>query len=184
MSPKRGRPSKFGRPSRLVAVTLPEEVIRGLHKVHPDLAWAIVSLFEKGAPITNGHSQADAELVNIGERESLIVINRSVFTQLPGVDIIPLTADRAFLALDPGCGIGDLENSVLNRLSDPVVDRDERRALQRLRRQIHGWRRNIALNVYTRAIIVIERLRTGKPREVARVRSTVRGTPRPGRSKG
>src|SRR5205814_914451 len=40
---KRGRPPKFGRPSRLVALTLPTQVIRGLRKLHPDLAWAIVA---------------------------------------------------------------------------------------------------------------------------------------------
>jgi hypothetical protein len=30
---KRGRPSKFGRPSQVVALTLPDEVVRGLRKL-------------------------------------------------------------------------------------------------------------------------------------------------------
>jgi hypothetical protein len=48
MSPsKRGRPQKFGRPSQVVALTLPEDVLRGLRKIHHDLGWAIVALFEK-----------------------------------------------------------------------------------------------------------------------------------------
>ena len=48
MSPtRRGRPSKFGRPSQVVALTLPEDVLRGLRKVHSDVGWAIVSLLEK-----------------------------------------------------------------------------------------------------------------------------------------
>src|SRR5262245_58952417 len=72
---KRGRPSKFGRPSQIVALTLPDEVIRGLRRVDHDLAWAIVHMFERGAmpaPAHNGR-QADAELVTIGEGRSLIV---------------------------------------------------------------------------------------------------------------
>ena len=32
--PKRGRPSKFNRPSHLVALTLPDDVIAGLKKLN------------------------------------------------------------------------------------------------------------------------------------------------------
>jgi hypothetical protein len=156
---KRGRPSKFGRASRLVALTLPEDVIRGLRRVHPDLAWAVVSLFEKRAPIPQAHLHADAELVNIGERESLIVISRAAFKELPGVDITPLDDERAFLALDPGCGIGDLEQAVVHRLGSPAIGEDERRTLRGFRRRLQGWRRNRDLRIYTRAIIVIDRVR-------------------------
>jgi len=63
--------------------------------------------------------------VNIGEQESLIVINRAVFKELPGVNIVPLAVDRAFLA-EPGCGIGDLENAVVRRLEDPAIGKGER----------------------------------------------------------
>jgi hypothetical protein len=39
---KRGRPTKFGRASRVVALTLPEDVLSTLRHVHPDPARAIV----------------------------------------------------------------------------------------------------------------------------------------------
>jgi hypothetical protein len=142
-----------------VALTLPQEVIRGLRKVHPDLAWAIVAQFEKRGPMHNGNPRADAELVTIGERESLIVINREVFKRLPGVNIVPLAADRAFLALEPGCGVGDLEVAVLDRLENAAVGSPERQALLHLRRQLRTWRRNRAFRFHTRAIIVVERVR-------------------------
>ena len=45
-----GRPSKFGRPGRVVAVTLPEDALTALHQVDPDTGWAIVKLLERGAP--------------------------------------------------------------------------------------------------------------------------------------
>lgn len=158
---KRGRPPKFGRPSQLVAVTLPREVIRGLRKLHQDLAWAIVAQFEQRAPTNNGKPRADAELVSIGAHDSfLIVINRALFKRLPGVNIIPLTADRAFLALEPGCGVGDLENAVRDRLENRSITESERLALLRFRRELRAWRRNRSLRFHTRTIIVVERVRS------------------------
>jgi hypothetical protein len=158
---KRGRPPKFGRPSELVALTLPTQVIRGLRKLHPDLAWAIVAQFEKRGPMGNGNPQAESELVSIGSRHSfLIVINRALFKQLPGVNIIPLTADRAFLALEPGCGVGDLETSVQDRLENSAVAASERRALLHFRRQLRTWRQNRVFRFHTRTIIVVERSRS------------------------
>src|SRR6266536_3568025 len=117
---KRGSPQKFGRPSEVVALTLPEEVIAGLRKVHQDLAWAIVTMFEKRPP-THVAEPADAELVTIAGQQSLIVVNRMVFKSLPGVEIVPLTAQRAFLALDAGSGMADLERAVIDRLESAAV---------------------------------------------------------------
>jgi hypothetical protein len=156
-----GRPPKFGRPSQLVALTLPTQVIRGLRKVHPDLAWAIVAQFEKRGPMTNGNPRAESELVSTGARDSfLIVINRALFKRLPGVNIVPLTADRAFLALEPGCGIVDLETAVQDRLESSAVATPERRALLHFRNQLRAWRRNRAFRFHTRTIIVVERSRS------------------------
>jgi hypothetical protein len=156
---RRGRPSKFGRPSHVVALTLPEDVIRGLRRVHPDIAWAIVRLFEKRPNRAPDEGvQPDAELVTIAERRSLIVVNRAVFKSLPGISIIPLSANRAFLALDAGRGMADLELAVIDRLDDPASERRERMALKGLRAQLKAWRHDRTLRVHTRAIIVVERL--------------------------
>src|SRR2546427_2662150 len=101
---KRGRPTKFGRPSQVVALTLPDEVVRGLRRIDEDIAWAIVHKFEQeAAPAEAGDGrQPDAELVAIGDRRSLIIVNRTIFRQLPGVRIIPIRGTRALLALEPG----------------------------------------------------------------------------------
>ena len=164
---KRGRPPKFGRPTQVVALTLPEDVVRGLRKVHPDLAWAIVTVFEKEPPRSQRRSeqtQPDAELVMIGERLSLIAVNRAVFKSLPGISIIPLSGNRAFLALEPGRGMTDLELAVIDRLDDAKVDERERTALTMLRTQLRAWRRDHSLRFHTRAIIVVERV--AEPRRV------------------
>ena len=166
--PKRGRPSKFGRPSQVVALTLPEEVVRGFRKIHPDLGWAIVSLFEKtplGEPPPTG-SVSDAELVTIADRRSLIVVNRSVLKSLPGVSIVPLNGNHAFLALEAGRGMADLELAVTDRLEDRKVGRRERKALSTLLVQLRAWRHDRRLRFHTRAIIVVERL--GKASTTAR----------------
>src|SRR5689334_20287038 len=78
---KRGRPPKFGRPGRVVAVTLPEEVVQGLRRVDPDLGWAIVRLFQKQARPAGPppRAVADAELVSVASGRALIAVNRDVF---------------------------------------------------------------------------------------------------------
>lgn len=157
---KRGRPSKFGRPSQLVALTLPEEVVRGLHKVHPDLAWAVVKLFEKLPEHTAApQTQRGPELTRIAARHSLIVVNPQILKSLPGVNIVPLSGDRAFLALDPGRGVTDLELAVTDRLEDPSIAPSERKALKDLRAQLRSWRHDRSLRFHTRTIIVVERVR-------------------------
>ena len=162
MSPsRRGRPSKFGRPSQVVALTLPDDVVRGLRKIDPDVGWAIVALFKKspaGAASSEEAHQPDVELVTIADRRSLIVVNRAVFRHLRGVNIVPLHGDRAFLALDAGRGMTDLELAVIDSLEDPAIEPDERKALRQMRTQLRAWRRDRTLRFHSRSIIVVERL--------------------------
>jgi hypothetical protein len=162
---RRGRPSKFGRPSRVVALTLPEDAIDRLRRVHRDLGWAIVKLLDnepRPAATRAENAQPDVELVSVADRRSLIVVNREVIRNLPGVNIIPLSGNRAFLALDIDRGMSDLELAVSDRLGDPTIERRERRALVALRAQLTTWRRDHELQFHTRAIIVVER-RVKKP---------------------
>lgn len=144
-------------------MTLPEEVVRGLRRINADLGWAIVTLFEnQGDERGSAESVPDVELAAVGPRRKLIVIRRSAFGSLPGVSIIPLSGDRAFLALEPGHGMADLELAVADRLEDQPVGEAERRALLELRQLLRLWRRDPALRFATRAIIVGEVLRGQK----------------------
>jgi len=158
----RGRPSKFGRPSRVVAVTLPHDAIDRLRRVHRDLGWAIMMLLDKEAPEpaprrAEREAEPDVELVTVADRRSLIVINREHIRHLPGVNLIPLRGNSAFLALDIDRGMSDLELAVTDRLDEPTIDRDEARALAELRAQLSTWRRDHGLRFHRRAIIVVER---------------------------
>ena len=161
---KRGRPPKFGRPSQVVALTLPEEVIAGLRTIDADLAWAVVRMFEgetRRAPAAPA-DRTVVRLVGVADRRSLIVVSRAEFTRLPGVMMIPVSATRAFLALEPGLGMSDLELAVTDRLDDGTIDERERKALTRLRAQLRRWRRDRALRFHTRAIIEVEQLSSAR----------------------
>jgi hypothetical protein len=142
-----------------VALTLPDDVVRGLRRVDPDVARAIVALFEKSrARTTAPVVQPDVELVSVADRRSLIVVNRGVLQHLSGVSIIPLHGDRAFLAMDAGRGMSDLELAVVDSLERSDLDQRERAALRTLREQLRSWRHDRHLRFHTRSIIVVERL--------------------------
>jgi hypothetical protein len=158
----RGRPSKFGRPSRVVALTLPDDAIERLRRVHRDLGWAIMTLLDKDAPEpTPRHAPRDAEpdveLVTVADRRALIVVNREHIRHLPGVNLIPMRGNRAFVALDIDRGMSDLELAVSDRLDEPAVDANEARVLEDLRSQLTAWRHDHDLKFHRRAIIVVER---------------------------
>jgi len=124
---KRGRPPKFGRPGRVVAITLPEDAIRRLKGVHTDLAWAIVRLLQKRPRRTLPHQRSggDSELVSVATGRSLIVVNRDVFKKLPGINMIPLHGDRAFLVLDRAAGVAEVELVVFDVVSNGSISARE-----------------------------------------------------------
>jgi hypothetical protein len=156
----RGRPPKFGRPAQLVAITLPTDVVQALRARDPDLARAIVGLVEHrrtGAAPRPAAPPPDVELATIGGRQSLIVVNRAAFRRLPGVQIVPISGNRAFLALQAGLGLADLELAVTDRLEDGRLSAVERQALAGFRAQLRAWRSDRSLRFHPRAIIVVER---------------------------
>ena len=156
-APKRGRPQKFGRPGHVVSLTLPEDTLQALNRFDSDKGWAIVKLLEHE---TGGAAKAqiepDVELVKIAANRFLIVVNQALFRSLPSVNLIPLSRNRAFLALEVGRGLSDLELVVIDRLGSNDLSDRERQALERLRHELVAWRHNRGLRFHSRAIIVVE----------------------------
>lgn len=146
-----------------MAVTLPYDVVDGLRAVHPDLARAIVAVFEgrkpRGTTRRRPEAQEDAALLSISDRTSIIVVNRALSKGLHGINPVPLGDGRALLALEPGCGLADLEAAVTERLQLALPNAPERRFLSQLRTSIRGWRREGAYRFRSRSIIVVERRR-------------------------
>jgi hypothetical protein len=161
---KRGRPPKYGRPAKVVALTLPAEVVETLQRINPDLGWAVVSLAEKSSRAQRpAPSLEEVHLVEVGAGQSLIVVDSARFQGLPGVQTVPLSATQAFLALDAGRGMADLELAVLDRLERLPASSDERLGWERLRDRLRRWRRDRHLRFENRSIIIVTRERMSDP---------------------
>jgi len=101
----------------------------------------------------------EAELVEVGAGQSLIVVDASVFRSLPGVHIVPFSTNQAFLALQSGRGMADLELAVQDRLSQLKPGTRTSAPLVRLLAQLQAWRRSRGLGFETRSIILVSRQR-------------------------
>jgi hypothetical protein len=160
-APRRGRPPKFGRPSQLVALTLPEDVLDVLRALHRDPAWAIVRLVEsisgKGEKQPSSKScSAIADLVRLPGNRGLIVVEPQAVARLRGVSTIPLADGRAFLAFDHPAGLADLEVAIIDRLEAAASSSGERGRLTQILDAVRRWRRDRKLVFRARSIIVVE----------------------------
>jgi hypothetical protein len=170
---QRGRPLKFGRPARLLALTLPQDVVAALRRIHPDPAWAIVSLYEKvakGQPHVPSARQPAIELAQLSPESSLIVVDPRALRSAPGMSVVPVASGRAFLTFDEGRGLADLELAILEQLQDPKTSVATRRELRALQRQVRDWRCGRGFRFSKRSIILVERTRAPRPARAPRPR--------------
>jgi hypothetical protein len=160
MPQARGRPPKFGRPARTISVTLPEDILERLARLHPDPAWAIVKLVERlhGPAATVPQAQPPAELLLLPRRRALIVVEPRHFQNLRGVSTVPMDERRAFLSLEAGKGIADLELAIIDRLNSVSGPSPTRDALLYLSQLLKGWRTTRPMTFRSRAIVVAERV--------------------------
>ena len=169
---RRGRPPKFGRPSRLLALTLPDDVIEWLLTLDPDPGRAIVGLFGRVGAQLRRHPTPpvppDAEIASIGSGRGLILVHPEDVEGLPNVAAIPFVGGRAFLALEPGQSIADLELAVVDAIDAcGLEDTDRRTSLRRFRETLRTWRNDPGYRFRERAIIVVERVqRRGRLKRV------------------
>ena len=136
---KRGRPPKFGRAADLISLTLPRDVITWLESIDDDIAWAIVKLHERATRARVAQIEA-AQLVRFPGDRALILVRPELFTSLPGVSLIPLADGRAFLALEPGKGLADLEAILHKRAASTDLTDDMRAVLVRVGELLARWR--------------------------------------------
>jgi len=151
-SRKRGRPQKFGREAHLISLTLPGDVINWLGGIDDDLGWAIVKLYERSNK-SRAKESGVAHLMRFPGNRALIVVRSDLFKEMPGVSPITLSDGRAFLALDSGKGVADLELFVLDRLDDQKIVSSERQALIELRALLKQWRQE-GIRFESRSIII------------------------------
>lgn len=163
MPAKRGRPLKFGRPTQLLTISLPADVVAWLKRLDPDPAWAIVSLFEKATreAVKRGQLRT-AELVQLPGKRALILVRPDVFAGVSGVSVVPLSDGRGFLALESGRGIADLEVAVVDKLDAPALAAAQRTGLTEVRQLLRDWRQR-GLQFVSRSILVAEHQGVGQP---------------------
>jgi hypothetical protein len=154
----RGRPLKYGRPARLVAVTLPEDTVHELRQIDSDLGRAIVVLVN--AVAGSRELAANRPMVTyekVGRRRSLILVDRDALKGVPGCELVPVSEDRAFLTMEDGRGLPDLELAIVDRLADHDVTGRQREGLEALRRVLMECRRATDVEVESRSIFVVEK---------------------------
>jgi hypothetical protein len=157
----RGRPPKFGRPSRPVTVTLPEDIIARLSAIDADLGQAIVSALDRHPKIARV-SRRSAELTNYGANAVIVVIPVRALKQLPGVQLVPIGQNRALISLDRPYSVSRLELDVRDILVRESVKGVERQTLEAIAEILRRARLSKTVRVEERTIIVLESNRRGK----------------------
>ena len=152
---RRGRPTKFGRPSRAVTLTLPEDVIAALGQLDEDLGRAVVRASQP--LVSGGASHGPAELARYGRRAVIITRPIAALNRMPGVLLVPLSDGRALISLDDAVGIHQFELELRDALAeDNDLSAEERATLTSIGDILKTARQTRGVAVHRRAIIVLE----------------------------
>jgi hypothetical protein len=155
---RRGRPRKFGRPSRPITVTLPEDIILRLNAVDGDLGAAIVRLAER-LPSRAPRRTKPAELAAYGRRAVILVRPVRALGRIPGVQLVPVSHGRALIALDHPHGISEFELQLRDALDKGAVPVRDRNVLEAVIEILRNCRLSHDISVAERSIIVLENRR-------------------------
>jgi hypothetical protein len=162
-----GRPMKFGRASRAVTLTLPEDVIERLGRVDADLGRAIVALAEQH-PRSRAPRRRRAEVTSYGNHAVIVVTPAKELSRLPGVQLVPIGNGRALISLEPPYSVPQLElelRDAIERGDAPASEQQTLTAIAEILRQTRHSRR---VRLEERTIIVLESKRSRrKSRAVA-----------------
>jgi hypothetical protein len=149
-----GRPSKYGRPSRAVTITLPEDVLDGLGAIDVDVGRAIVKLSERrGTP--RPRALRPAELATYGNHAVIIVNPARALKRLAGVQLVPVGNGRALISLLHPHSIPQLELAVRDAIEGGDMSTRERHTLEAIVEILQRARRSRGVSLEERTIIVL-----------------------------
>ena len=153
-----GRPRKFGRPSRAVTVTLPEDVLTRLGVLDSDLGRAIVTLVERRGARTRARGRAvkPAEIASYGRHAVIIVTPVNALKRIAGVQLVPIGNGRALISLERAHSVPEFELGVGDVLSRGDITEAERRTLAAIADILKQTRRSRRVMLEERTIIVFE----------------------------
>jgi hypothetical protein len=157
MKPKQGpgRPKKYGRASRAVTLTLPEDVIERLCAVDPDLGRAIVTLAERHPSVPAARLQ-QAEIAPYGSHAVIVVSPAKELRRLSGVQLVPIGNGRALISLAPPYSVPQLELDLRDAIERGDAPPSERQTLSAIAAILRESRRSRRVTLEERTIIVLE----------------------------
>ena len=150
-----GRPRKYGRPSRAITVTLPDDVLARLAAIDSDLGRAIVSVVERRTR-SDVPTVRPAELTTYGNHAVIVVVPVKALKRLPGVQLVPIGNGRALISLDHARSVPQLELEIRDAMGEAGLsgaERDVLGALADILRRARGARGG---RIEQRSIIVLE----------------------------
>jgi hypothetical protein len=156
---RRGRPQKFGRPSRAITLTLPDDVIAALSGVDDDLSRAVVQMSQpllRDVVVT----RPPAELSKYGDSAVIVIKRLPTLNRMPSVSLVPLPDGRALISLDEAMSVHEFELK-LDDAIDGATDLEpwERSAMSSIREILRSARQSKAITVHQRNIIVLQSTR-------------------------
>ena len=149
-----GRPRKFGRASRAVTVTLPEDVLTRLGGLDSDLGRSIVTLVERSR--TRARAVKPAELSSYGTHAVIIVTPVQVLKRLTGVQLVPIGNGRALISLERTYSTARFELELGDALATGNITRLERHTLEAIAEILRRSRQSQRVTLDERTIIVLE----------------------------
>jgi hypothetical protein len=137
-----------------VTITLPDDVVRALRTVDPDLSRSIVRLAESsGAALV---PRPPVELTHYGHSAVIVVTPKKAIERLAGVRLVPLPDGRALISLDQQTGVAEFEVLVRDALDSGATTPAERVVLEALGDILRTARRSRQVSLQQRSIIVLE----------------------------
>ena len=164
---RRGRPQKFGRPSRAVTLTLPEDVISALTGVDDDLSRVVVRLAQP--LVTDVIPRPAAELSQYGQSAVIVVKQLPALARIPGVTLVPLPDGRALISLDDTMSVHEFELKLRDTVDAGTdLPARERSLLTSIGDILKSARQEKHVTVHQRSIIVLQSSRPRAPRRAIR----------------
>jgi hypothetical protein len=149
-----GRPPKYGRPSRAVTVTLPEDVLARLGVVDADLGRAIVTLVERTG--RRVRAVRPAEIARYGSHAVIIVTPAKALKRIAGVQLVPIGNGRALISLEHPNSIPQLELGMRDAIEQGEASDGDRQTLEAIADILRQTRRSRGVVLQERTIIVLE----------------------------
>ena len=150
-----GRPQKFGRPSRAVALTLPEDVIKALGALDDDLARAVVRLTQPLVAETG--SASNVELSQHHDDAVIVIKPVKALEGIPGVTLVPLPDSRALISLNESMSIFEFELKLLDAIhGDHRMPASETGVLSSIAEILKHARQTKGISLHKRSIIVLK----------------------------